>query len=92
MKKPCLLSSKKRRETIQTTHSAKTTRSVLGNHSPNQKHNNNNNNKKNLFDFCGLSYGIKSEEKKCHFSILPGCPMNNLYSHSNLFSNFRMHL
>ena len=72
-------------------NSAKTTKSVLGNHSPNQKHNKNKNNKKNLFNFCGLRVmTLNLKRNKCHFSILPYCPMNNLYSRNDLFSNFRI--
>lgn len=72
---------------IQTTNSAKTTtKSVLGNHSPNQKHNKNNSNKKNLFDFCGLRVmALNLKRNKCHLNMLPDCPMNSLYSRNISF-------
>ena len=42
--------------------------------------------KKNLFDFCCLRVmTLNPKRNKCHLSILPGCPMNHLYSHNNLF-------
>lgn len=40
----------------------------------------------NPFDFCWLRVMTWNPKgNKCHNSILPGCPMNHLYSHNNLF-------